>query len=90
MFVDGWTGKGVIAAELRRAVTSFKRGHGAELDPGLYAVADLCGAAAFAATSDDYLIPSSVLGATISGLVSRSILNDDGHRPRRLPRLPVL
>src|SRR5262249_53955556 len=26
-------------------------------------------------TSDDYLIPSSVLGATISGLVSRSILN---------------
>jgi hypothetical protein len=71
-FVDGWTGKGVIAAELQRAVERF--GHG--LDPGLYVVADLCGAAAFAASRDDYLIPSSVLGATVSGLVSRSILND--------------
>ncbi len=72
VFVDGWTGKGVIARELRRAITRFDAG----LDPGLYAVADLCGEAAFASTDEDYLIPSSVLGATISGLVSRSILND--------------
>ncbi|MCS7046621.1 MAG: cysteine protease StiP family protein, partial [Gemmataceae bacterium] len=76
VFVDGWTGKGIIAAELRRAVGQFNQEHGVDLDPGLYTVADLCGAAAYAATHDDYLIPSSVLGATISGLVSRSILND--------------
>jgi hypothetical protein len=76
-FVDGWTGKGVIARELASAVTAFNARTGAGLDAGLYAVADLCGAAAVAATCDDYLIPSAVLGATVSGLVSRSILNAD-------------
>jgi hypothetical protein len=75
VFVDGWTGKGVIAEELERAIRDFNRRHGTNLDPGLYAVADLCGRAVAAATTEDYLIPSSVLGATISGLVSRSILN---------------
>lgn len=76
VFVDGWTGKGVIADELRQAVGGFNARHGANLDAGLYTVADLCGAAAFAATSEDYVIPSSILGATVCGLVSRSILND--------------
>jgi hypothetical protein len=75
VFVDGWAAKGVIAAELARAVEGFNRANGVALDPGLYAVADLCGAAAAAATADDYLIPSCLLGATVSGLVSRSILN---------------
>ena len=77
VFVDGWTGKGVIARELRKSVTSFNEAHGVGLDPGLFAVADLSGAAACAATTDAYLIPSAVLGCTISGLVSRSILNHD-------------
>jgi hypothetical protein len=77
VFVDGWTGKGVIARELAGAVAGFNARTGAGLDAGLWAVADLCGAAAVAATTDDYLIPSAVLGATVSGLVSRSILNTD-------------
>ncbi len=76
VFVDGWTGKGVIARELVKSVLAFNEKEGKRLDPGLFAVADLCGLAAAAATDEDYLIPSSVLGATISGLVSRSILND--------------
>ncbi|MBI2808441.1 MAG: cysteine protease StiP family protein [Planctomycetes bacterium] len=76
VFVDGWTGKGVIAGELHAAVTAFNQREGTCLDAGLYVVADLCGAAAFAASDEDYLIPSCVLGATVSGLVSRSILND--------------
>jgi hypothetical protein len=76
-FVDGWTGKGVIANELREAISAFNEEHDEELDSGLNAVADLCGVAAAAATSEDYLIPSSVLGCTISGLISRSILNAD-------------
>src|SRR5690606_18379167 len=42
----------------------------------LYAVADLCGRAKAAATAEDYLIPSAILGCTVSGLVSRSILNE--------------
>lgn len=77
VFVDGWTGKGVIAAELRKSLASFNERHHVSLDSGLFAVADLCGLAANAATTDDYLIPSAVLGCTISGLVSRSILNRD-------------
>src|SRR5262249_5898839 len=77
VFVDGWTGKGVIAAELRKSVAAFNERNQVTLDPGLFAVADLSGTAACAATAEDYLIPSGVLGCTISGLVSRSILNRD-------------
>ena len=53
------------------------------------------GAAAFAASDEDYLIPSCVLGATVSGLVSRSILNDAVIGPGRAalmrwkPHLPA-
>lgn len=75
VFVDGWTGKGVIAAELARAVHKFNATESVDLDPGLFAVADLSGTASASATTDDYLIPSCVLGATVSGLVSRSIRN---------------
>jgi hypothetical protein len=75
VFVDGWTGKGVIAGELQAAVTACNRRHGTRLDPGLYALADLCGAAVCASSAEDWLIPTAVLGATASGLVSRSILN---------------
>jgi hypothetical protein len=35
---------------------------------------DVCGAAKYAASHDDYLIPSTLLGGTLSGLVSRSVL----------------
>ncbi|MCI0641619.1 MAG: cysteine protease StiP family protein [Gemmataceae bacterium] len=99
-FVDGWTGKGVIARELHKSITAFnekitsptrERGNTIptrergniiptreyEIDPGLFTVADLSGTAKAAATAEDYLIPSSVLGCTISGLVSRSVLNEE-------------
>lgn len=84
VFVDGWTGKGVIARELAAAVARFNRAHGCAIDGGLYVLSDLAGIAAGAASCDDYLIPSSILNATVSGLVSRSILNrqigpDDFH-----------
>ncbi|WP_343032244.1 cysteine protease StiP family protein [Allochromatium palmeri] len=83
VFVDGWTGKGVIARELRSALDNFERDQGVRLDADLYALTDLAGVGV--APSDvDYLIPSSILNATMSGLVSRSILNahigpDDFH-----------
>ena len=75
VFVDGWTGKGVMSRELRQAVESFRVTDGIGLNAGLHVIADLSGTAAEAATAEDYLIPCSLLGATISGLVSRSILN---------------
>lgn len=75
VFVDGWTGKGVISGELHTSMADFNAGHGCAIDSGLYVLSDLAGVAACAAAHDDYLIPSSILNATVSGLVSRSILN---------------
>jgi hypothetical protein len=45
------------------------------IDSGLYVLVDLAGVAAVAASAEDYLIPSSILNATLSGLISRSVLN---------------
>lgn len=71
VFVDGWTGKGAIASQLTSSADSI---HGVE--PRLVVLADPCGRAWLAASGDDWLIPSGILGASVSGLISRSILND--------------
>ena len=76
VFVDGWTGKGVIARELALSVSAFNAAQGSNIDHGLYVLSDLAGAAACAASGDDYLIPSSILNATVSGLVSRTVLDE--------------
>ncbi len=72
-FVDGWTGKGTIANELRVSIGGWPEAPH-DLAPGLWVPLDVCGAAEFAASSLDYLIPSTLLGGTLSGLVSRSVL----------------
>ncbi len=77
VFVDGWTGKGVITRELHKSIKDFNQRYQLAIDSGLYVLVDLAGVAATAASSDDYLIPSAILNATISGLISRSILNSD-------------
>jgi len=76
VFVDGWTGKGVISRELTAAIDEFNTRRGTRIDGGLYVLSDLAGTAACAASVEDYLIPSSILNATVSGLISRSILNE--------------
>ena len=76
VFLDGWTGKGVIARELAMSVSAFNAAQGTAIDNGLYVLSDLAGAAACAASGDDYLIPSSILNATVSGLVSRTVLDE--------------
>ena len=75
VFVDGWTAKGVIAEELRCALTAWNAQQPESLNPALVVVSDIGGVADVAATLDDYAIPSGILNATVSGLVSRSILN---------------
>ena len=72
-FVDGWTGKGTIASELRNSLAQWKKGPPG-LNSGLWVPLDVSGVATAAASNCDYLIPSSLLGGTISGLVSRSVL----------------
>lgn len=76
-FVDGWTGKGVINRELQNSIREFNRQHHTAICADLYVLNDIAGVAAHTASFADYLIPSSLLNATISGLISRSILNKD-------------
>jgi len=76
VFVDGWTGKGVISGVLDDALCKFNADHNVSISSGLYVLSDLAGTAQSAASFSDYLIPSSILNATVSGLVSRSVLND--------------
>lgn len=71
VFVDGWTGKGAIAGELRRSLADRPFGFA----PVLAVVADPAGQADIAASDDDYLIASGLLNGIVSGLVSRSILS---------------
>lgn len=75
VFVDGWTGKGVIARQLEKSLHDFAGRYGITIAPELYVLTDLAGSAAVAASSEDYLIPSSILNATVSGLISRSVLD---------------
>ncbi len=76
-FVDGWTGKGVITQELDKSVNKFNSENQTQINSDLYVLNDIAGVAAVTASFDDYLIPSSLLNSTISGLISRSILNKD-------------
>ncbi len=70
VFVDGWTGKGAIAGELERTLGADTRFPDA---PRLVVLADPCCRAWLAASAEDWVIPSGILGATVSGLISRSI-----------------
>ncbi|KZK79076.1 Cysteine protease StiP precursor [Pseudovibrio sp. W64] len=72
LFVDGWTGKGAISRELE---TSWKAFAGS--NPELVVLADPSGFATMSGSHEDWLIPSGILGANISGLISRSILSGD-------------
>lgn len=69
LFVDGWTGKGAISKELSRAWRALSGE-----DPRLVVLADPSGHAWMSGSHDDWLIPSGILGANVSGLISRSIL----------------
>ena len=75
VFVDGWTGKGAIASELAAAL------HGTPFDPDLAVLADPGRCVRTFGTREDWLIPSACLNSTVSGLVSRTVLNDRLIRP---------
>lgn len=79
VFVDAWTAKGVITRELRSDMTRYniaRRANGkSTIQPRLAVISDIGGTADYAATCEDYAIPSGILNATVSGLVSRSVLN---------------
>lgn len=74
VWVDGWVGKGAIHTQLQASLG--ERYPGEEIPFAV--LADPTGRAWLSASGDDWLIPFGILGATVSGLVSRSILTHDG------------
>ncbi|MFN2519390.1 MAG: cysteine protease StiP domain-containing protein, partial [Jatrophihabitantaceae bacterium] len=83
MFVDGWTGKGAIARELASAVAAANAAFSTSFSPALAVLADTGGCVETFGTREDYLIPSACLNSTVSGLVSRTVLNDRLIGPRQ-------
>jgi hypothetical protein len=77
VFVDGWTGKGAIVRELAAAITGLARG----FVPDLAVLADTGSCVSTFGTREDFLIPSACLNSTVSGLVSRTVLNTSILRP---------
>lgn len=69
VFVDGWTGKGAIARELAEALS------GTGFNPALAVLADAGSCVDTFGTREDFLVPSACLNSTVSGLVSRTVLN---------------
>jgi hypothetical protein len=81
VFVDGWTGKGAIARELATTLATVATAPGpltgAQFSPELAVLADPGSCVPLHGTRDDFLIPSACLNSTVSGLVSRTVLNDE-------------
>ncbi len=81
VFVDGWTGKGAIARELTAALaeanTALDTPPGRGFPDDLAVLADPGRCVRLFGTRADFLIPSACLNSTVSGLVSRTVLNDE-------------
>ncbi|MCM3566879.1 cysteine protease StiP family protein [Neobacillus mesonae] len=75
-FVDGWTGKGAISIELTKACIEYEQKYGVRLDDTLAVLADPGFCTTLFGTREDFLIPSACLNSTVSGLVSRTVLNE--------------
>jgi hypothetical protein len=75
-FIDGCTGKGAISLELTKACQEFAKKYGITLDDTLAVIADPGYCTTLYGTREDFLIPSACLNSTVSGLVSRTILNE--------------
>lgn len=76
VFVDGWTGKGVIGQQLKKSIQEFNNKNNTNLSDELYVVTDISYTADYTGSHKDYIIPSAVLNSIVSGLISRSILNN--------------
>ncbi|SHF61466.1 cysteine protease StiP family protein [Streptoalloteichus hindustanus] len=74
VFVDGWTGKGAIARELNLALD---RASDVRFASDLAVLADPAHCGRWCGTREDLLVPSAMLNATVTGLVSRTVLRAD-------------
>ncbi len=76
-FVDAWTGKGSITRELRKAIIEYNREYSTNISYDLAVLADPAHLSAISGTKKDVCIPNACLNSTVSGLVSRTILNKE-------------
>lgn len=76
-FIDGWTGKGTIANELKKSCKELEKIFKIKFDSSLAVLADPCGYSNLYGIREDFLIPSACLNSTVSGLVSRTVLRED-------------
>lgn len=76
IFVDGWTGKGAITRELKEALEEYEAKNGVHFSPEVAVLADPGSCVRIFGTRDDFLIPSACLNSTVSGLISRTVLNE--------------
>ncbi|NAZ84029.1 ATP/GTP-binding protein [Kineococcus sp. R8] len=81
VFVDGWTGKGAIVRELSQALREAGAAGAGGFSDDLAVLADPGACVRTFGTREDYLVPSACLNSTVSGLVSRTVLNDRLLRP---------
>lgn len=74
-FVDGWTGKGAITRELQQSIAKWNTYGKKRYDANLAVLADPGHCVELYGTREDFLIPSACLNSTVSGLISRTVLN---------------
>lgn len=71
-FVDGWIGKGAIQTQLTEAMQGYEN-----VSNGLAVLSDPAGISQNCGTYEDFLIASSCLNSTVSGLLSRTFFRRD-------------
>lgn len=75
IFVDGWTGKGSITNELRKAISTYNEKYNTNISSDLVVLADPAKLSKIAGTQEDICISNACLNSTVSGMVSRTIHN---------------
>lgn len=70
LFIDGWTGKGTVAKEILRSAEELG------INGDLAVLSDCIGVAKYTGSAEDMYIPNSPLNASITGLVSITVLNE--------------
>ena len=74
-FIDGWTGKGAIQRQLLAAIEGVPEFKG--VDPTVGVLSDPAHVSGICGTHTDFMIPSSCLNSTVSGLMSRTFRRGD-------------
>ncbi|EIJ43927.1 Protein of unknown function (DUF2983) [Beggiatoa alba B18LD] len=75
VFIDAWTGKGILTRELHKWVSLFNHHFNTCISTKLWVITNIAGGAVNSISLEDYLIPSALLKTTVSGLTSQAILH---------------